>query len=85
MRRTLRANIWSPLTQMEARAAGCKVISYRGNEYSDYWIHEGSQYNMAMEILNIINGMVEPRMKTENIPDISETAQAMKEIYETII
>ena len=32
---------------LEAKSTGCKVISYRGNPYADYWITEGDQRAMA--------------------------------------
>lgn len=68
---------------LEANASGTKTISYRGNPYSDYWITEGDQRDMARELLAILKGEVEPRQK-EQPPDISETAKAMIEIYNTI-
>lgn len=69
---------------LEANAAGCKTISYRGNPYSDYWIDEGDQREMAAQLVKILKKETEPRAKTE-VPDIAETAQAMKAIYESII
>lgn len=68
---------------MEAKASGCKVISYRGNPYADYWVTEGDQRTMAEELLAIFEGKTLERV-TEEVPDISETAQAMLKIYEEV-
>ena len=68
---------------LEAKASGAKIISYRGNEFADYWITEGDQRPMAKELTAILNGEMGPRL-TPSVPDISETAQGMKEIYESI-
>lgn len=69
---------------MEANAAGLKTISYRGNVYSDYWLPEGDQRESAKELIAILRGDVEPRQKTP-APDSSETARAMRDIYESIL
>lgn len=69
---------------LEAKALGCKVISYRGNPYADYWLSEGDQRVMARELIEILNRNVKPR-KTEEVPDIKETAKAMIKIYEGIL
>lgn len=69
---------------LEANACGAKTISYRGNEYSDYWVTEGDQRIMAKELLAILAGRVAPRKKSHVI-DISETAKNMKAIYERIV
>lgn len=68
---------------MEAKAAGAKVISYKGNVYADYWISEGDQRVMAEELISIFKGEVEPRT-SEPVADIKETAQAMKGLYESL-
>jgi len=68
---------------LEANACGTKTISYKGNPYSDFWLNEGDQREMAKELIAILKGEVEPRQK-EEVPDITETAQAMKEIYEQL-
>lgn len=68
---------------LEAKAAGCPVISYRGNEYADYWIDEGDQRTIAAQIRMILNGDIVKR-ETPAVPDISETAGAMKKIYERL-
>lgn len=68
---------------LEAKAAGCKVISYRGNEYADYWIDEGDQRIIAAQLRMILRGEVEPR-QTATVPGIAETTQALKSIYERI-
>ena len=69
---------------LEANASGAKTISYRGNPYSDYWITEGDQREMARELIEVLNGRVEPRAK-EAVPDIAETAAGMKAVYEGIL
>jgi hypothetical protein len=68
---------------LQANAAGAKTISYRGNEYADYWVTEGDQREIAKELTSILKGEVAPRTKTP-VPDIAETAAAMKAIYETL-
>lgn len=69
---------------LEANAAGAKTISYTGNKYSDYWLPEGDQRNTAARLVKILKGEVKPRKKTP-VPDISETAIAMKQVYESIL
>lgn len=68
---------------LEAKAAGCPVISYRGNDYADYWVDEGDQRTIAAQILMILKGQV-PRREAPEVPDISETARAMARIYERL-
>lgn len=70
---------------LEANAAGCKTISYKGNPYSSYWIDEGDQRVMAEQLLAIIKGDVEPRADRLPVPHSTETATAMKGIYESIL
>jgi hypothetical protein len=65
---------------LEANACGATSISYRGNPYADFWLTEGDQRVMADELIAILNGQVEKRKKDE-VPDISVTAAAMKELY----
>lgn len=69
---------------LQASAAGAKTISYAGNPYSDFWITEGDQRAMAKDIIKILKGEVEPRAK-DAVPDLADTALAMKEIYEGIV
>jgi len=69
---------------LEANACGAKTISYAGNEYSDYWVREGDQREMAKELLSIIRGDVEPRQK-RLVEDIADTAKALKAVYERIV
>ena len=68
---------------LEAKAVGCPVISYRGNEYADYWIDEGDQRVIAAQIKMILEGKVPKREcpALRGVPDISETVQGMVEIY----
>lgn len=69
---------------LEANAAGCKTISYSGNPYSDFWIPEGDQREIARVLTAILKGDVEPRKKDE-VPDFLDTARAMIPIYESIL
>lgn len=70
---------------MEANVAGCTTISYVGNPFSMYWIHEGDQRVQAAEMIEILKGNVEPRPDRQPVPDIKETAEAMNAIYESIL
>jgi len=65
---------------MEANACGMKSISYTGNMYSDFWIHEGDQRVVAEELTAILLGKVAPREK-EPVPSIIDTAKEMIAIY----
>lgn len=69
---------------LQANAAGCKTISYAGNEYADYWIREGDQRGIARDLTAILKGDVPARVKTP-VPDIADTALGMKAIYETLV
>jgi hypothetical protein len=69
---------------MQANAAGVKSISYRGNPYSDYWVTEGDQRELAKELVEIFVGNTPARVK-EPVPDLLETARAMVTIYESIL
>lgn len=73
---------WNQLS-LQAAATGATTISYRGNPYADFWLTEGSQVDMATELLAILKGETAPRDKTP-VPDITETATAMIPIYERI-
>ena len=68
---------------MEAKACGCKTISYKGNIYSDYWIDEGDQRCSSEQVVAILNGEVEPRVSAP-VPSIVDTAKAMLQIYRRI-
>jgi hypothetical protein len=68
---------------LESNASGAKTISYAGNEYSDFWLHEGDQREMAKELLAILKGDVSPRTKLV-VDDVLHTAASMKAIYERI-
>ena len=70
---------------LEANAAGgCKTISYAGNEYSDFWLPEGDQRIAAAELVKILQGEVKARKK-KPVADVSETAQNMIKVYESIL
>ena len=69
---------------LEANACGCKTISYEGNPYSDYWIKEGDQREMANQLLQIISGDMKPREK-KPVPHAIETTIEMIKIYERVL
>jgi hypothetical protein len=68
---------------LEAASTGAKTISYRGNPYSDYHVTEGDQRTIAEELLAILGGKVEARVKTPVAP-AAEMATAMVKIYESL-
>ena len=68
---------------LEAKACGCKVISYCGNPYADYWIDEGDQREMADQITAISSGSVKAN-DTNDVPSTEEMAAEMINIYEAI-
>lgn len=70
---------------LEAVASGAKVISYKGNPYSHYWIDEGDERNQARQMVDILRGDVEPRTDRLEVPTDTEMAEAMKDIYESIL
>jgi len=69
---------------LEASASGCRVISYPGNPYADFWVTEGDQRQTAADLIAVLKGQVGPRKDKQEVPDISETALAMRNIYEGI-
>jgi len=71
--------------QLEAAACECKTISYTGNPYSDYWVSEGDQRELAKALVPILKGDVQPRKDKLPVPDIDETAKCMIGLYERII
>ncbi len=68
---------------LQANACGVKTISYVGNQYADFWLPEGDQRVIADEMVKILKGTVEPRKKAA-VPDVAETAEAMRLIYERL-
>lgn len=70
---------------LEANAAGTKSISYRGNPYSDFWLPEGDQRDMAHALTAILKGDVAPRADKQPVPDFLDTAKAMQAIYERLL
>jgi hypothetical protein len=70
--------------QLEARASGAKLISWAGNDYAHYWLHEGDQRFQARELAAILKGEVEPR-DVAPVPGRSEMAKSMIETYEGIL
>jgi len=69
---------------LEARAAGAKVISWAGNDYAHYWLHEGDQRQMAKELIAVLRGEVEPR-PVFDVPDKRQMGEAMLAIYRRIL
>lgn len=72
------------MLSLQANASGARTISYRGNPHADFWITEGDQREMARELTAILSGETAPRAKTP-VPDITETAAALRSIYERIL
>ena len=70
---------------LEANASGCKTISYKGNPYSSFWVDEGSQLDIAKQLIAILKGEIEPRKDKQEVADISVTAEGMRDIYETVM
>jgi len=68
---------------LEANSCGCKIISYKGNPYAHYWISEGSQIDMALELINIFKGETKPR-EVLNAPSLQNMSEAMIKIYESL-
>src|SRR5208337_1649241 len=68
---------------LEAKAAKCKVISYEGNDFADYHIHEGDQRKVAADILDIISGKT-PARTPSPVPSCKDTAEAMIKIYKEL-
>lgn len=70
---------------LEAAASGAKTISYAGNPYADYWVPEGDQRVLAEHLIEILNGKRSPRVDKLIVPSITETAQAMIKLYESLL
>lgn len=72
------------MLSLQANAVGARSISYPGNPYSDFWVHEGDHRMLARDLIAILKGDTKPREK-EMVPDVRETAAAMIPIYERIL
>jgi glycosyltransferase involved in cell wall biosynthesis len=70
---------------LEARACGAKIISYRGNPYASYWIDEGDQRVMAVQLIDILTGKTPERTDIAEVQPVEATAQCMKKIYEGLL
>jgi len=68
----------------EAKASGCKVISYTGNPYADFWVREGDQRGLAKQLEEILRGEVEPREAME-VPSLDQMCDEMVKIYEEVL
>lgn len=65
---------------LEAASCGCKVISFAGNDYADYWLTEGNQDKMVQELISIFKGEVNPLARRE-VPDIKDTVDELEKVY----
>ena len=70
---------------LQAKAAGCKVISYKGNPYADYWLDEGDQRTMALQLLAIMKGWTQPRFDIEPVPDTNQMVDGMLRVYKEVL
>lgn len=69
---------------LEAKACGCKVISYKGNNYADYWIEEGDQRQIALQLDDIINRRTRPREDITPVPSLEDMTKSMVELYQSL-
>lgn len=69
---------------LQAAACGAKVISYKGNPYSSYWVDAGDQRVVAQQLGSILRGEVEERKDREKPVSIQRTAERMIEVYESL-
>lgn len=69
---------------LEARASGAKVISWAGNDYAHYWMHEGDQREQAKELISILRGEVKPRPVLD-VPDRKQMGEAMIAVYREVL
>lgn len=69
---------------LEASAAGLRVISYPGNDYADYWMHEGDDRLTARDLIEIGKGEIAPRSKTP-VPTEADMARAAINVYERVL
>lgn len=65
---------------LQAAACGARVISYKGNPYSSFWISSQDQRVIAQEMSAILKGEVDARAP-EPVPSIKRTAERFREIY----
>lgn len=68
---------------LEAAACGAKIISFEGNEYAHHWVREGDQRRQLEDLVAILSGTREERQPLP-VPDISETAAALLQVYKEI-
>lgn len=69
------------MLNLEAAACGTKTISFKGNEYADFWLSEGDQRTMADELVAILNGQVQPRTDKLPAPSAEDMMSAMMDVY----
>lgn len=70
---------------LEAKAAGCKVISFPSNPYADFWIPEGDQRTWAKALIRIGKGEAAARPDALPVPTLADMAHAMIGIYERVL
>lgn len=70
---------------LQAKAAGCKVISYKGNPYADYWLDEGDQRTMALQLLAIMKGWTQPRNNVLPVPDTRDMVDGLIRVYREVL
>lgn len=68
---------------LEAKSTGCKVISFEGNPFADFWISEGDQRKQAKQMIEILSGQVAPR-ESKPVPTVADMAKGMLEVYGAI-
>ena len=68
---------------LEAKASGCKIISYVGNPYADYWLTSQDQRVIAADLIRIFKSEVEP-LNSQKVIDIKVTGEYMLKIYERL-
>jgi len=72
------------LLAMEANAAGRPLITYKGNEYAQFWLEEGDQRRMAEQLVAIFKGEVKARPVLQ-APDLSDMGRAMLAVYARVL
>jgi hypothetical protein len=70
---------------MEASAAGAKVISFPGNDYADFWMHEGHHRAMADDLIRILSGQEPPRAEKKPAPTEADMARVTINVYNRVL
>jgi hypothetical protein len=69
---------------LEAAACGAKIISFEGNEYAHYWVHEGDQRRQLIDLVAILSGETIERSPFL-VPDIKDMEEAMLQVYKAVL